>query len=130
VPSFELIAEKTGSSKAALLAETLDVGIGKYLEHGKFPSRKVNEIDNRGSSFYLALYWAEALAEQSKDEELKERFIPVARALKENEAKINEELIAAQGEPVNIGGYYMPDDKKAFQVMRPSKTFNSIIDSL
>ncbi len=130
VPSFEMIAEKTGSKKASLLAETLDKAIGNYLENGKFPSRKVNEIDNRGSSFYLALYWAKAIAEQNKDKEMQERFIPIAKQLKENEEKINAELINAQGKTVDLKGYYMPDDETAFNEMRPSKILNSIIDSL
>jgi isocitrate dehydrogenase len=130
VPSFEMIAEKSGSTKAALLAETLDTAIGKYLENSKFPSRKVNEIDNRGSSFYLALYWATALAEQNKDLDLQKKFTPVAKQLEDNEDKINSELISAQGKPVNLKGYYMPDDNSAFREMRPSETFNFIIDSL
>lgn len=130
VPSFEMIAEKSGSTKAALLAETLDTAIGKYLENSKFPSRKVNEIDNRGSSFYLSLYWAKAIAEQNKDLDLQKKFIPVAKQLEDNEDKINSELVSAQGKPVNLNGYYMPEDEIAFKEMRPSETFNSIIDSL
>ncbi len=130
VPSFEMIAEKSGSTKAALLAETLDTAIGKYLENSKFPSRKVNEIDNRGSSFYLSLYWAKALAEQNKDLDLQKKFIPVAKQLEDNEDKINSELVSAQGKPVDLKGYYMPEDEIAFKEMRPSETFNSIIDSL
>ncbi|MGD8540044.1 MAG: NADP-dependent isocitrate dehydrogenase, partial [Candidatus Aminicenantes bacterium] len=130
VPSLELIAENTKNDKAAVLAETLDVAIAKYLENGRLPSRKVNEIDNRGSTFYLALYWAQALAVQDKDQSMKERFIPVAKALEENEIKITEELLAAQGDPVNIGGYYLPDEKLAIKAMRPSQTFNAIIDAM
>ena len=130
VPSLELAAEKTGNAKAKILAEALDKAVGKYLENQKTPSRKVNEIDNRGSSFYLAMYWAEELAEQDKDEELKNRFAKVAEELKQNEEKINEELLAAQGSPVDIGGYYFPDDKLAEKQMRPSETFNKIIDSM
>jgi isocitrate dehydrogenase len=130
VPSFELIAEKTGNPKSALLAETLEQAIGKYLENEKAPSRKVGQIDNRGSSFYLSMYWAQALAEQSKDQELKDRFTVIAKKLEENEAKINEELLAAQGKPADIGGYYMPDDTKAEKEMRPSSTYNEIIDTL
>jgi isocitrate dehydrogenase len=90
----------------------------------------VNEIDNRGSTFYLAMYWAQALAAQDKDAELKARFAPVARALTDNEAKIVAELLAAQGQPVDIGGYYHPDDAKANRAMRPSGTFNAVIDGL
>jgi isocitrate dehydrogenase len=130
VPSLELVAESSGNGKAKLLAETLDEAVATYLENGRLPSRKVNEIDNRGSTFYLALYWAQALAAQDKDAELKARFAPVARALEENEAKISEELLAAQGEPVDLGGYYLPDDARADAAMRPSPTFNAIIDGM
>lgn len=130
VPSLELIYEKTKNEKVAVLAETLDLAVGKYLENARYPSRKVNEIDNRGSSFYLALYWAESLAEQTKDADLAKRFAPVAKQLKENEAKINEELLAAQGHPTDIGGYYFPDLELTTKAMRPSPTFNAIIDSL
>jgi isocitrate dehydrogenase len=130
VPSLELIAEKTGDEMAALLAETLDQAISKYLENAKNPSRKVNEIDNRGSSFYLALYWAQALANQNKDASTKARFIKVAKELQENETKITDELLAVQGNPVDIGGYYFPDPEKASEAMRPSQTFNSIIDAI
>jgi isocitrate dehydrogenase len=129
VPSFEQIAA-TGNARAALLAETLDTAIGSYLENARYPSRKVNEIDNRGSTFYLAMYWAQALAAQDKDAELKARFAPVARTLTDNEAKIVAELLAAQGKPVDIGGYYHPDDAKANRAMRPSGTFNAVIDGL
>ncbi len=130
VPSLELAAEKTGNPKAKILAEALDKAVGKYLENQKTPSRKVNELDNRGSSFYLTMYWAEELAAQDKDEELKNRFAKVAKELKENEEKINQELLAEQGTPVDIGGYYFPDDNLAEQQMRPSATFNKIIDSM
>jgi isocitrate dehydrogenase len=130
VPSLELVAERTGNPTAKLLAETLEQAIATYLEHGRLPSRKVNEIDNRGSSFYLALYWAQALAAQDRDPGLKARFAKVAAALAENEAKIAAELLAAQGQPVDLGGYYLPDDAKAARAMRPSPTFNAIIDAL
>jgi isocitrate dehydrogenase len=130
VPSLELIAEKSGNIKAKILAETLDEAIGKYLENGKMPSRKVNEIDNRGSSFYLGMYWAEALAEQNKDAEMKSKFVKVAAELKENEAKMVEELIVVQGKPADLGGYFMPDEDKTEKVMRPSATLNAIIDSI
>jgi isocitrate dehydrogenase len=130
VPSLELIAENTKNDKAAILAETLDTAIAMYLENGRLPSRKVNEIDNRGSTFYLALYWAQALAAQDKDKSIQERFIPVAKALGENETKITEELLAAQGNPVDIGGYYLPDEELATKEMRPSATFNAIIDAM
>jgi isocitrate dehydrogenase len=130
VPSLELVSASTENETAALLAETLDQAVASYLENGKLPSRKVNEIDNRGSTFYLAMYWARALAEQDKDQVIRERFAPVAKALEENEEKIAEELLAAQGEPVDIGGYYLPDPEKATKAMRPSVTFNAIIDAL
>lgn len=130
VPSLELVAEKYGNTKAKVLAETLDQAIGKYLENGKLPSRKVNEIDNRGSTFFLTLYWAQALAAQDKDAELKARFTPVAKELTANEAKIDQELLAAQGRQVDVGGYFRPDPVLADKEMRPSATLNAIIDSM
>ncbi len=130
VPSLEMIASKSNNRKAAILAETLDTAIGAYLENGKMPSRKVNEIDNRGSSFYLALYWAEALASQNKDTEMQARFAKVANELKKNEDRIVDELIAAQGNPVDLGGYFYPNEDTTTKVMRPSKTLNSIIDEM
>ncbi|MBK7230653.1 MAG: NADP-dependent isocitrate dehydrogenase [Ignavibacteriales bacterium] len=130
VPSLEMIADKTGNAKAALLAETLDVAIGKYLESSRYPSRKAGEIDNRGSSFYLAFYWAQALSEQSKDAELKTRFTKMFQELKSSEEKIVSELLSVQGKPADIGGYYLPDEKKVNEVMRPSVTFNKIIDEM
>lgn len=130
VPSLELAYEKTGNKKALVLAEALDFAIGIYLENGKLPSRKVNEIDNRGSSFYLAKYWAQALAEQNKDIELKTRFSKVAEELKMKESTIVQELIEAQGKPVDIGGYYLPDNQKTTNALRPSAIFNSIIDNM
>ena len=128
--SLEHIGQTFGNAKAALLAETLDQAIGKFLDTNKSPARKVGEIDNRGSHFYLALYWAEALAAQSKDKELQTRFAAVAKQLAANEARINEELIAAQGKPVDMGGYYQPDPVKTEKAMRPSPTLNAIIDAL
>jgi isocitrate dehydrogenase len=128
VPSLELIADTTGSRMAKVLAETLDEAVAAYLENGRLPSRKVNEIDNRGSTFYLALYWAQALARQSGDAELQARFAPVAAALAENEATITDELLTAQGAPVDLGGYYVPDEAMTERAMRPSPTFNAIID--
>jgi isocitrate dehydrogenase len=130
VPSFEMIAENTKNEKAALLAQTLDQAVSKYFENAKSPSRKVHEIDNRGSTFYLALYWAQELAAQYKDAAMQARFAKAAKELAENEAKINEELIAAQGESADIGGYYIPDPVKTEQAMRPSSTFNAIIDAV
>jgi len=130
VPSFEMIARNTGNAKAALLAETLDQAISTYLENEKSPSRKVHEPDNRSASFYLTLYWAQALAGQNKDLEIKNRFAPVAAELSEQETRIAGELLAAQGRPADIGGYYFPDEKKAAQEMRPSQTFNNILAKL
>ncbi len=130
VPSLELIAENTKNEKATILAETLDQAITRYLENGRLPSRKVNEIDNRGSTFYLTLYWAQTLAAQNKDAEMQARFAKVAKELEQNEAKIEKELLAAQGEGADLGGYYLPDDEKAEKVMRPSATFNAIIDAM
>ncbi|MCK7525282.1 MAG: NADP-dependent isocitrate dehydrogenase, partial [Ignavibacteriales bacterium] len=102
----------------------------KYLENGRKPSRKAGEIDNRGSSFYLSLYWAEALANQNDDAELKNRFTKIYKELSANEEKIVKDLISVQGKPVDVGGYFMPDEKKASAVMRPSTTFNKIIDGI
>ncbi len=130
VPSFEMIADKTGNTRVKILAETLDTAIGKYLENGRMPSRKVGEIDNRGSSFYLTLYWAAALAEQDKDAAMKERFTKIYNELKANEEQIAKDMIEVQGNPADVGGYYLPDDQKAFEAMRPSETFNKIIDTM
>jgi isocitrate dehydrogenase len=129
VPSFEMIADQTGNEKAAVLARTLDQAIARYLENGKLPSRKVNELDNRGSTYYLTLYWAQALASQNDDAEMKKRFTELAEKLAQNEAKIDGDLLAAQGKPVDLGGYYMPSSEKASQVMRPSVVLNEIIDT-
>jgi len=128
--SLEHVAQSFSNDKARILAETLDQAIGKFLDNDKSPARKVGQIDNRGSHFYLALYWAEALAAQQEDQELQSRFAAVAQQLGDNEAKINEELIGAQGKPVDMGGYYNPDEALTTQSMRPSATFNAIIDVL
>ena len=125
--SLEHLGEKYNNPKAIVLAETLDRATEKFLENRKGPSRKVNEIDNRGSHFYLTLYWAEALAVQNEDIALKNRFSPIAKALSENEVKIITELNAAQGAHTEIDGYYFPNEELVFQQMRPSVTFNSII---
>ena len=130
VPSLEQAAAADNNPKAKILAETLDEGIGMYLENQKLPSRKVKEIDNRGSSFFLALYWAKALAAQNKDADLKARFEPVAKALSDNADKIDAELINCQGSPVDIGGYFRPDPVLADKAMRPSATLNAIIDAM
>jgi isocitrate dehydrogenase len=128
VPSLEHLSNRTKNQKAKVLAESLNIAIEKFLDNNKSPSRKVNEPDNRNSHFYLTMYWAEALANQSKDAELKNRFINVSKKLTENEEKINTELLAAQGESVNVAGYYKPEDEIASKAMRPSETFNKIIE--
>ena len=127
---MEHVAEAFNNEKARVLAETLDQAIGKFLDNDKSPARKVGQIDNRGSHFYLALYWAQALAQQTGDQELQARFTDVARQLGDNEAKINEELIAAQGKPVDMGGYYHVNEELTIKAMRPSATLNAIIDAL
>jgi isocitrate dehydrogenase len=128
--SLEHLADTYKNAKAQVLAETLDAAIGKILEFNKGPSRKVGEIDNRGSHFYLAMYWAQALAAQTKDSELQARFKPLAETLTKNEAKINAELIGAQGKPVDTGGYYLPDAAKTSAAMRPSATLNAALAAL
>jgi len=130
VPSFEQVARTSGNTKAAVLAETLDEAISTYLENAKSPSRKVNELDNRGSTFYLSLYWAQALAAQDKDVELKTRFVAISKELADNETTIAQELIAAQGEAVDIGGYYLPDFDKTSKAMHPSQTLNNILEAM
>jgi isocitrate dehydrogenase len=124
------MATKSGNPRADVLSKTLDEAIGQYLEDARYPSPKVNEIDNRGSTYYLALAWAKALAAQDQDEDLKQRFTPVAAALSAAEGKITQELLAAQGKPVDIGGYYFPDEAKCAAAMRPSATLNAIIDRI
>ena len=128
--SIEDFAEKTDNAQAIVLAKALDQANAKFLETNKSPSRKVNERDNRGSHYYLALYWAEALAEQADDDELRTKFTPVASALKNQEDAINAELLAAQGDAVDIGGYFHPDIELAAAAMRPSATLNAILDSI
>ncbi|TXK36902.1 NADP-dependent isocitrate dehydrogenase [Pontibacter qinzhouensis] len=125
--SLEDLAYKTKNEKAEVLAEALNQANSKFLENDKSPARKVGQIDNRGSHFYLALYWAQALAEQTKNQELKEKFTKLAQELTENEGKIVDELISAQGKPVDIGGYYHPDVEKAEKAMRPSETLNAAL---
>jgi isocitrate dehydrogenase len=125
--SFEHLGNLFNNEKAKVLAETLDQATGKFLDENKSPSRKVNEQDNRGSHFYLTMYWAQALAAQTKDAELQARFAPLAKQLADNEAKIHQELIGVQGVAVDIGGYYHPDDDKASAAMRPSATFNAAL---
>jgi isocitrate dehydrogenase len=128
--SLEHLAHAYKNPKAQVLAEALDTAIGQFLKFNRNPARKVGEIDNRGSHFYLALYWAQALAAQTKDKDLAARFKPLAETLAKNEAKINAELIAAQGKPVDIGGYYLPDVKKTSAAMRPSATLNAALAAL
>jgi len=125
--SLEHLGQTLNNSKSIILAETLDVATEKFLANDKSPSRKVGGIDNRGSHFYLAMYWAEALAAQDKNAELKAIFTPIAAAFNENEAKINAELIGAQGKPQNIGGHYQPNPELTSKAMRPSETFNAIL---
>ncbi|MEN8201462.1 MAG: NADP-dependent isocitrate dehydrogenase [Bacteroidota bacterium] len=128
--SLEHLSDRTNNEKAGILAETLDQATAKFLENNKAPSRKCGELDNRGSHYFLAQYWAEALAGQERDSELKAHFEGIAQALKDNEIIIVEELNAAQGEAVDIGGYYQPDFKLASHAMRPSKILNEIIESI
>ena len=128
--SLEHLSNTTKNESAQILAETLDQATGKFLANNKSPSRKVNELDNRGSHFYLALYWAQALAKQSKYKDIQERFSKLAKELGDNEAKIIGELNAAQGQPVDMGGYYHPNPEKVTKVMRPSATFNAALDSI
>ena len=130
VASFEHFGAVFHSDQAKLLAETLDQAIGEHLEHRRAPSRRVNELDTRGSHFYLALYWAQMLARQTKDAALQSRFTSVAQQLADHEAQIVQELADAQGQPVEIGGYYRPDPALSAQAMRPSPTFNAIVDAI
>jgi isocitrate dehydrogenase len=128
--SLEHLAQVSGNEDVKVLAETLDEANGQILEHNRSPARKVGELDNRGSHFYLALYWAQALARRDNSTRLAARFKPLAETLTAQEAKINEELLAAQGKPVETGGYYLPDQKKTSAAMRPSKTLNDALDAL
>lgn len=128
--SLEHLAEQNKNQSAKLLSDTLDNAVEKLLENNKSPARKLGHIDNRGSHFYLAMYWAQALAEQNENTKLKETFAKVFQELQANEEKINQELIAVQGSPVDLGGYYKLDKDKANKVMRPSDTFNNIIEAI
>jgi len=128
--SFEHLAQTQNNKKAQILAHALDAANAKFLENDRSPARKVGQIDNRGSHFYLAMYWAEALAEQTSDREISAKFASVAKAMRENEAKINEELIAAQGSSQDVGGYYHPDRERTYAAMRPSATLNAIVDGV
>ena len=128
--SLEDIGDKTGNPKVKILARTLDEATGKLLDNNKSPSPRTGELDNRGSQFYLAMYWAEALATQTEDKELQAYFAPLAKALAENEQKILDEFKAVQGKPADIGGYYLADTEKYEAVMRPSTTFNAALNAL
>ncbi len=128
--SLTHLGERTNNQKALILADTLNKAIEKYLDTNKSPSRKVKELDNRGSHFYLAMYWAQALATQTKDSDMQERFAKLAKALAENELKISNELLAVQGQAVDLHGYYKPDDELATKAMRPSETFNNALNAL
>ncbi len=127
--SMEDLGIKTGNNKAKILSKALDAATGKLLDNNKGPSTKTGQLDNRGSQFYLSLYWAQELAAQTEDKDLQAHFAPMAKALADNEAKIIDELKAVQGKPVDIGGYYLADKEKVLAVMRPSATFNAIIDA-
>jgi isocitrate dehydrogenase len=128
--SLELLAERTENRRAKALADALDRATGGVLEHGRSPSRKVGELDNRGSHFYLALYWAQELAQQTDDPELAARFKPLAERLAADEDAIVAELNGVQGEPVDIGGYYRPETERAAAAMRPSATLNAALETL
>jgi isocitrate dehydrogenase len=127
--SLDFLADQRNDPRVKAMGAALDAAATKYLLENKSPSRKVNELDNRGSHFYLALYWAQALAE-TNDDELRSYFAPIAEALAENEDKIVAELNEVQGQPMDVGGYYMPDDELASKAMRPSATLNAIIDGM
>jgi isocitrate dehydrogenase len=128
--SLEHLAQRTGNGRAQVLADTLDAATGRLLDENKSPSRKVGEIDNRGSHFYLALYWAQELASQTTDPDLAKVFTDLAESLQASEATIVDELTSVQGSPVDLGGYYRPDLDKATAVMRPSRTFNEALARL
>jgi isocitrate dehydrogenase len=128
--SFEHLAQTQDNKKAQILADALDEANAKFLATDKSPARKVGQIDNRGSHFYLAMYWAESLASQTSDSEISAKFAPIAKAMQENESKINEELIGAQGKSQDVGGYYHPSSEKTYAAMRPSATLNAIVDGI
>jgi isocitrate dehydrogenase len=128
--SLEFLAQKSDNATAQLLADTLDRATGSVLDENRSPKRKVHELDNRGSHFYLALYWARELAAQTDDPALAARFAPIAEALGADEEAIVDELNQVQGSSVDIGGYYLPDEEKVTAAMRPSARFNAIIDAI
>jgi isocitrate dehydrogenase len=125
-----MLADKTDNPRARVLGQALDRATGRVLEEGRSPQRKVGEVDNRGSHFYLARYWARELADQDEDAELAQRFEPLAKRLADDEEKIVGELAEVQGSPVDIGGYYRPDPERVREAMRPSRTFNDALESL
>jgi isocitrate dehydrogenase len=127
---LEHLSKTTNNKNAQVLGETLDQATSKFLLNNKSPSRKVNELDNRGSHFYLTLYWAQSMTEQIKDIELQERFTKLSQELADNETKIIDELISAQGKPVDMGGYYKPNIEMVTEAMRPSETFNAAVKAL
>ena len=128
--SFEHLAQTQNNKKAQVLADALDAANAKFLANDRSPARKVGQIDNRGSHFYLAMYWAQSLADQTSDTEISAKFAPIAKAMLENEAKINQELIAAQGKAQDVGGYFYPNSEKGYAAMRPSATLNAIVDRI
>ena len=128
--SFQHLSERFGIDRARVLGETLDDATTKYLLNNKSPSRKVNELDNRGSHFYVAMYWADALAAQTEDAELAAHFAPIAQKLLAAESKIVDELIVVQGVPADLGGYFLVDSALAEAIMRPSATFNAIVATI
>ncbi|MDO5614915.1 MAG: NADP-dependent isocitrate dehydrogenase, partial [Cruoricaptor ignavus] len=128
--SLEHLSQTQNNAKAKVLSDALDEANAKFLQNDKSPARKIGGIDNRGSHFYLAMYWAEALANQTADADLAAQFAPVAKAMQENETKINEELIGSQGHPQEIGGYYKPNKTQTYNAMRPSPTLNAIVDGI
>jgi len=128
--SFEHLAQTQNNKKAQVLADALDAANAKFLANDRSPARKVGQIDNRGSHFYLAMYWAQSLADQTSDPEISAKFASVAKAMQENEAKINDELIAAQGKAQDVGGYFYPNSEKSYDAMRPSATLNAIVDRI
>jgi isocitrate dehydrogenase len=125
--SLEHLGSAYTNPKALVLAAALDQATDQFLQNDKSPARRIGKIDNRGSHFYLAMYWAAALATQTKDEELQATFAPIAKEMEENEGKINDELIGTQGKPQDIGGYYQPNPELTSKAMRPSVTFNTIL---
>src|SRR5690606_30199516 len=128
--SLRHLADRDDNPRARVLGNTLDAATEKVLTEDRSPARRLGQIDNRGSHFYLALYWAQALAAQDEDPELAQRFVRVAEELSTKEAQIAAELLDVQGSPVDLGGYYHPDEEKTFAAMRPSATFNAVIDDL